>query len=66
MILLEYINRLPNSVDCSSLLNNTSQQNKACRYDIYKYLNELDCGKSQSYGYLSGAPCVLVKLNNVI
>ena len=40
--------------------------NQACFYDINKYLNVLGCSNGTGYGYKTGNPCVLVKLNNVI
>ncbi len=40
-------------------------ETNGCLYDIEKYLDELNCTSKQKYGFSSGQPCVLVKLNNV-
>jgi hypothetical protein len=36
-----------------------------CRYDLSRYMSELDCNFTTNYGYSDGLPCVLIKLNNV-
>jgi hypothetical protein len=49
---------------CNSTLNQ-APSNDACTFPIFDYLKSLDCDASQWYGYHSGNPCVLLKVNNV-
>jgi len=65
----DFLNRFlqdyQNSINYGNLCTDSNKK-EPCKYNIFNYLDQVNCSKDSNYGYSSGAPCVLVKLNNVI
>lgn len=47
-------------MDCSE--NQNATKDKLCRFDLKQFK---DCSKDKAYGYMTGQPCVFLKLNKV-
>ena len=41
----------------------SSQSN--CKFDVFQYLNDINCKPENNYGFSDGNPCIFVKINNV-
>ncbi|CAF0801928.1 unnamed protein product [Brachionus calyciflorus] len=68
IFLEDYEERIKNTGDCSVLTTEqakSTNRDYSCSYDIFSYLDQLGCSKNKSYGFATGEPCVLIKLNNI-
>ena len=63
--LSQFLQEYQDNLSYGNICSDTNKK-EPCKFNIFEYLDQLNCSKDSNYGYSSGAPCVLIKLNNVI